>query len=907
MKIKLKYCLLPLLMLWSCTNDDFFITDKPVENTTQIAVEQRFEQGYMRLLVADDLSDKLEEMTAQKRSLTMAISDDEAVKDIKIHSVQRTFPHAGRFEERTRKAGLHLWYDIEFDVEVPLCKAESSFQNIKGVKKVEYRPEVARYWNDEVYEFTQGVASSQTKAPSALRFNDPMLSSQWHYQNDGSLGSNYKVGADINLFNAWNYTTGSPDVVVAIIDGGIDYTHEDLAANMWVNEKEKNGSSSVDDDKNGYTDDIHGYNFVSNIGKLVPHDHGTHVAGTIAAVNNNGKGVSGIAGGNGSTNSGVKLMSCQIFVDEDDPYSSQGGRKGAPAIKYAADNGAVICQNSWGYPTLTTIPASDKAAIDYFIQYAGIDEHGKQTGAMRGGIVIFAAGNEDREAAAPANYEKVVAVSSIAPDYKKAYYSNYGSWIDLAAPGGDMKSFGSKGSVLSTVVGGYGYMQGTSMACPHVSGVAALALSHFKKTGYNADMLRARLENSATNIDSYNSSYKGRLGKLVNAQAALAGGSTKPPANITSLTGTVNSNTVTLKWAVPSDPDDGKASGFNVYYRTSSLSGFNVNNPPADVMINSYPTGNLNAGDLIEVDVKDLDFETTYYFVVNAFDFSGNFSGLSPQFSATTLSNHPPVIQVIDSADVVMKAHENVNLQFEATDPDNHDLYWSIINTVKGVELIDLGYGKAQITITGVKCDEGKQNFTLKVEDEYGLAHTQIVNFDVLPNHAPEIVNTIEDIYMGQINNEIVLNIEDYFIDPDGEKPKFTFTNTNPAVVHINESKGKLYVVSLSYGIAEIIIKATDAKGLSVSQVVNVLVRDDDEVFDLYPNPVMDYLWIRTATTSDFDIEIYNQSGATIFKDKLNISPFVPAQIDMKEHSGGVYNLRMNIDGKVIIKQFVKL
>lgn len=160
---------------------------------------------------------------------------------------------------------------------------------------------------------------------------------------------------------------------------------------------------------------------------------------------------------------------------------------------------------------------------------------------------------------------------------------------------------------------------------------------------------------------------------------------------------------------------------------------------------------------------------------------------------------------------------------------------------------------------------------------------------------------------MGQLNKEVVLNIEDYFIDPDGEKPKFTFTNTNPAVVHINESKGKLYIVSLSYGIAQITIKATDAKGLSISQVVNVLVRDDNEVFDLYPNPVKDYLWIRTATTSDYDIEIFNQSGATILNEKLSISPFVPAQIDMKEHSGGVYSLRMNIDGSVIVKQFVKL
>ncbi len=477
-------CFLIFIFL-SCNTDQIIEIDNvETQNVQSVVDDVNYEQGFVRILVSDDLANNIEYTTRSGIRSSKALAAEDVVEKIKIRKLKRTFPHAGRFEERSRKAGLHLWYDVEFDGNVTVTEANMSLQSVRGVKFVEPRPVVARFWDDKVLQYVQETAQSVSKSEKNSPFNDPQLPDQWHYKNDGSLGSNYKAGADVNVYGAWQYTTGTPDVVVAIIDGGIDYTHEDLAANMWINQSEKNGSSLVDDDGNGFKDDIYGYNFVSDIGKIVPHNHGTHVAGTVAAVSNNGKGVAGVAGGNGQSGTGVRLMSCQIFVNDDDPYASSGGRKGAPAIKYAADNGAVICQNSWGYPTLAETPASDRAAIDYFIQYAGVDENGRQTGAMRGGIVIFAAGNENRAAAAPATYEKVVAVSSIGPDYRKAYYSNYGEWTDLAAPGGDVQAFGNKGTVLSTLVGGkYGYMQGTSMACPHVSGVAALVLSYFKRSG----------------------------------------------------------------------------------------------------------------------------------------------------------------------------------------------------------------------------------------------------------------------------------------------------------------------------------------------------------------------------------------------------------------------------------------
>lgn len=872
-----------------------------------IVASQIYEEGFVRVLVSDALSGKMEAAVRAGELRTRAMDADEFISQVKIRSIQRTFPDAGRFEERTRIAGLHLWYDVIFDTNTPLKEAEQNLSKVKGIKKVELRPIAARYWDDNVVEFTQNITQNVAEPNAVMPFNDPSLSNQWNYYNDGSLGDKYRSGADINLFGAWNYTTGSSDVIVAVIDGGIDYTHEDLVENMWVNSAEKNGTPSVDDDKNGYKDDVYGYNFVSDIGKLVPTNHGTHVAGIIAATSNNGKGIAGIAGGNGQKGSGVRLMSCQIFVEEDDPYSGNAGRFGAKAIKYAADNGAVICQNSWGYPSLTQIPASDKAAIDYFIEYAGINENGQQTGPMRGGIVIFAVGNEDRAEAAPANYDKVVAVTSIAPDFRKAYYSNYGEWTDIAAPGGDVQSFGNKGTIYSTVVNGYGYMQGTSMACPHVSGVAALVLSHFKRSGYNPGMLRAKIEGSAMNIDSYNSSYKGKLGKLVNALASLAEGSTTPPNGVGTVSGSVRSNTVTLKWTVPGDPDDGKASGFNVYYRKTSLAGLNAFNPPPDVMILSFTTGNLSVGEQFEAEIARLEFNMKYYFMVNAFDYSGNFSPLSSPISLTTASNTPPVITSLDNVDLVIKKHETVVLRFLGNDPDGHDITWSLHSSLNGVELVDLGEGQAQLTISGEKSEAGVHEFELFLEDEYGAFVSQKIKYEVFENQAPEIIDTIADLYFDALNEESSFPISKYFTDPDGETLKYTFNNSAPNVVNVNESKGQIHIVSLAYGLAQIEITATDVMGLSVSQTFRVLVRDGSQEIDVYPNPVKDYMWLRTGVDTDCSVVIVNNAGVKVFEDEVHISPFDPVKIDMGSFSAGLFSVVVKFGDKELKKEIIKL
>ncbi len=413
------------------------------------------------------------------------------------------------FTDRHKAWGFHLWYRLETTAKTDIIQMVDSYGKLPEIEittpsfiKIlhqqdsqssngSHKPNTNRLTQqedsaEELQTANKGsLPSGKTPSNSGNTIDrndewvpdDPLFWSQWAFRNTGQY--NGRPGADIGLTKALDIEKGDTTVIVAVVDGGIDLVHEDIVGNIWYQT---------------------GYNFVHNSTVIEPHNHGTLVAGIIGATNNNNTGVASVAGGSG-LNDGVRLMTAQVFAQ-----SGTGGFHLAQV--YAADNGAAISQNSWGYSEPGYHNPAILDAFDYFNAHGGGN-------VMEGGIIFSSAGNSnDNDAYYPGYYSGVFSVTGTGNRDEKAWYSNYGPYIDIAAPGGETNVVTQRGVHTTHNNHSYGYSQGTSVACPFVSGTTALLVSYAYRNNHilaNSEV-KAFLKENTDDINPFNPNYHDLLG-----------------------------------------------------------------------------------------------------------------------------------------------------------------------------------------------------------------------------------------------------------------------------------------------------------------------------------------------------------------------------------------------------------
>lgn len=661
--------LLLLVCAVLCLGSNVRISAQSTSSTTQSA-EPNFVEGVVRVKLQREIADR---MVAAKLPLSVKGTNrkyvqtgvtplDRVNQKVKAVSMTRVFPYAGKNEAKHKAFGLDLWYDVHYEASgMKLAQARNLFRSAEGVSYAQRIPLYKPIGGERFLEVSPAAVARAAKAASTMPFNDPLLNDQWHYNNDGHIAGT-KVGADANVFKAWETgVTGSKDVVVAIIDGGFQVDHPDLKDNVWINTAELNGKPGVDDDGDGYVDDIYGYNFVINSSDINAHSHGTHVAGTVGATNNNGIGVCGVAGGSDGKG-GVKMMVCQVF---DSRASSSAVADFGAAIVYAADRGASIAQCSWGASVADDEDKSVTEAVDYFTKNGGGDK-------MNGGLCIFAAGNNGEEGNYyPGCLDKVVAVGSMAPDGSVAYYSNRGKWVDVTAPGG-LEDNGQQYGVLSTLPNStYGYNEGTSMACPHVSGIAALILSKYGNKQFSNETLRTLLTTSVNDLYTQNPEYKGLMGSgYIDAYKALQGKEGSVPEAVADFTVTASHDNALIEWVIP-ETEEKSIDHHVIYYSTEAFSATDDLNKLNSATVD---TKFKYSGDKMSYEVEGLKASTKYYFAIVAYNRWGKASAVSPIKEATT--NAGPKVQV---------DQKNLSMTVDATKASTAEASFNVKNAGEGV------------------------------------------------------------------------------------------------------------------------------------------------------------------------------------------------------------------------------
>ena len=854
---------LAVLALASCTKEDEKGPGSARPAATAPAVHSPEIPGEAKVYLSEEMTALVEEAAKTGNVVTKSSELNDLMSELGITSMCRLFPDAGEFEERTRREGLHRWYEITFSKEIPVTKAGERLISLPGV---------------EIFEPNLRVHSC-ARTP-----NDQFWSYMWPFT--ASYG--------INVRDVWeNYTTGNPDVIVCVVDGGIQLNHADLKWNCL---------------SSGH------YNYVDKNSTITPHDHGTHVAGTIAAVSNNGIGVPGIAGGDYATGQrGVSLLSHQVFRPQGDADVSGGFET---AIKEGADHGAVISQNSWGYTfdynedgkitgeeleaaksAFNNTPASFQSAVNYFIKYAGCDNQGNQlpNSLMKGGVVIFSAGNDDIPYGPPANYEPIIAVGASLKNGSRADFSCYGDWVDICAPGVE---------IASTVpTSEYALMGGTSMSCPHVSGVAALMVSYFGGPGYTNTQLKEALLGGARQIPASTGSKP--VGPLLDAAGAFLFGDSVDPVPITDYTATVSGNSVIFSLTTNG----------NYSYRVfaakdrSLLDNLDPANPASGVFYTARNVSNPDvlSGEEMKIQLSGLEFQTTYYVTVAGANSAKRFAEAGPVKQVLTATNNPPVLGG-ETKIGTFRQYENVSLAMEIYEPDGNDM--TVTYSKSGRAELVKENGVWMFKLNCQTSQEGTFKLDVTATDEFGLSTRREYTYEVVKNIAPVVASPFENIQLSAVGDKLVVGVPDHFFDEDGEPLSYTANTAESKVITASlDENNQLTIEATELGVNEVTVIATDAMMEHAVATFRVLVRKPTEDFSVYPNSSVlgPSLTVLPGTdAAETDIRLVTSAGAAVFRYNGLLSAYDAFTIDTSALSPGVYVLVATYGGKAHKKTLIK-
>lgn len=878
--------------------------------------------------------------------------------------MEPVFEIGGLYERAQRLAGLDRWYKATFDQNADVQAVVAELNANPSVEKA--HGSVPLFESPTNYAPLNAVglgADGRSFSPTnqgypAFESEDPLLRYQWHYQNDGLL-NNFRQGADIGLFDAWKVQTGHKDVIVAVIDSGIDETHPDLAGSFW-----RSPEGAI------------GRNFYNLDAPINPGYHGTHVAGTIGARNNNGKGVSGIAGGDGTPDSGIRLMSCQIFGGDKDGGKGAKLENIAKAFTWAAENGAVLINCSWGFPWKDNQTAQEyqglyeksmailDEAISYFAKTAGNEPDGsgrkRADSPMSGGIVFFASGNDSAVdiPIVPAKSENVIAVAAYTSDFTRAPYANLGTWVDILAPGGVVSPHIRTG-ILSTVpatfihhkehnfVGAdymfpghddlYAFAQGTSMAAPHMTGVAALIVSQYggRGTQFTTTDLENRIftalksvspeeENPAPNL-------VGRLGVgYLDAGLALGAQETLAPAAVRPQVKDFNYYDAKVSWMVTKDEDSPNKITFEylvylsetpfVKSNTSSLraiggairrgavttDGYTFENPAAIIR-----SGNSAEGAEIIQAFENLEAGKTYYVAVVSRDRNKNVS--APAFiDFTTRQNLSPVLTSTVLEDLNMKlimldTESHIYFPIQVTDGDGHK--WSVqVSTLpRGVEVVR----KGQVLHVTILPEEpvGDYTFTITVTDEMGGKTVQPISYGIRTHSAPEFIGTIHDLSLRQGDKTVSIDLSQLVKLAGQEQARFEAQCSDGSIAEVKVEGGKLLISPKAVGMATVTLVVRDSR-FEARTTFDVVVTDSKmgDLYALYPSPAQSFVTLlMRAGVKTVDVTVTSVRGTVFMNKVLPVNEATnEATLEVGALVPGIYTLIIKTEDSTVRRTIIK-